>query len=95
MVQQLQLVITKKGCISLLFLTKNFLQVCCKHCYISNYHSLTEKSSGRFTKQKQKLYCEMNDKIDTIRNFWRNRLVEGDTRSGLCVKLAVRKNLSK
>jgi len=41
---------------------------------------------------KRKLYYEMNNKIDTVRKFWRNRLVEGDTRSGLCVKLAVQKN---
>ena len=33
----------------------------------------------------------MNKKIDTVRKFWRNRLVEGDTRSGLGVKLAVQK----
>ena len=44
--------------------------------------------------KNRKLYCEMNDKIDTVRNFWRNRLVEGDTRSGMCVKLAVQRNLS-
>ena len=44
--------------------------------------------------RNRKLYCEMNDKIDTVRNFWRNRLVEGDTRSGTCVKLAVQRNLS-
>lgn len=46
--------------------------------------------------EKRKLYFEMNNKIDTIRKFWRNHLVEGDTRSGLCVKLAVQKvsNLS-
>ena len=45
--------------------------------------------------RNRKLYCEMNDKIDTIRNFWQNRLVEGDTRSGMFVKLAVQKNSSK
>ena len=44
--------------------------------------------------RNRKLYCEMNDKIDTVHNFWRNRLVEGDKRSGMCVKLAVQKNLS-
>ena len=37
--------------------------------------------------RNRKLYCEMNDKIDTVRNFWRNSLVEGDTRSAICVKL--------
>ena len=45
--------------------------------------------------RNRKLYCEMNDKIDTIRNFWRNHLVEGETRSGMFVKLAVQKNSSK
>ena len=43
--------------------------------------------------EKRKLYYEMNNKIDTVRKFWRNRLVEGDTRSGLCVKLAVQKKV--
>ena len=27
----------------------------------------------------------MNDKIDTIQNFWRNHLMEGDTRFGIYV----------
>ena len=44
--------------------------------------------------RNRKIYCEMNDKIDTVRNFWRNRLVEGDTRSGMCVKLAIQRSLS-
>ena len=44
--------------------------------------------------RNRKIYCEMNDKIDTVRNFWRNRLVEGDTRSGMCVKLAIQRNVS-
>ena len=34
---------------------------------------------------KRKLHYDMNNKIDTVRTFWRNRLVEGDTRSGLFV----------
>lgn len=44
--------------------------------------------------RNRRLYCEINDNIDTVYKFWRNRLVEGDTRSGMCVKLAVQRNLS-
>ena len=61
---------------------------------VKTIRSLRNKVEDLQSKNR-KLYCEMNDKIDTIRNFWRNRLVEGDTRSGMCVKLAVRKNLHK
>ena len=43
--------------------------------------------------EKRKVYYEMNNKIDTVHKFWRNRLVEGDTRLGLCVKLAVQKKV--
>lgn len=32
--------------------------------------------------EKRKLYFEMNSKINTVRKFWRNHLVESDTRSG-------------
>ena len=44
--------------------------------------------------RNRQLYCEMHDKIETVHNFWKNHLVEGDTRSGMCVKLAVQKSLS-
>lgn len=59
---------------------------------VKTIRSLRNKVEDLQSKNR-KLYCEMNDKIDIIRNFWRNRLVEGDSRSGMCVKLAVRKNL--
>ena len=39
--------------------------------------------------KNRELYYEMNKKIETVRDFWRNQLVEGGSRSGLCVKLAV------
>lgn len=39
--------------------------------------------------KNRKLYCEMHDRIDTIRNFWRNNIAEGSSRAGLCVKMAV------
>ena len=37
----------------------------------------------------RRLYCNMHDKIDTIRNFWRNNIVEGNSRAGMCIKLAL------
>lgn len=42
-------------------------------------------------RKNRKLHCDMHDKIDTVRDFWRNNLVEGSSRSGLCVKLALQK----
>ena len=41
--------------------------------------------------RNRKLYCEMNDRVDTIRNFWRNNIVEGSTRAGRCVRKAIKK----
>ena len=35
------------------------------------------------------LHCTMNNRIDTVRNFWRNNILEGSTRGGLCVKKAL------
>lgn len=40
--------------------------------------------------RNRKLYCEMNDRIDLIRNFWRNNIAEGSTRAGLCVQMAIK-----
>ena len=45
--------------------------------------------------KNRKLYCEMHDRIDTIRNFWRNNIAEGSSRPGLCVKMAVLKQKSQ
>lgn len=44
-------------------------------------------------KKNRKLYCEMHDKVDTIRNFWRNNIAEGSSRGGMCVKLAKQKTI--
>lgn len=40
--------------------------------------------------KNRKLHCEMNDRVDIIRNFWRNNIAEGSTRAGLCVRSALR-----
>ena len=37
----------------------------------------------------RRIYCNMHDRIDTIRNFWRNNIVEGNSRAGMCIKLAL------
>ena len=44
-------------------------------------------------KKNGKLYCEMHDKVDTIRNFWRNNIAEGTSRGGMCLKLAKQKTV--
>ena len=41
--------------------------------------------------QNRKLHCEMNNRVDVIRNFWRNTIAEGSNRAGLCVQNALRK----
>ena len=41
--------------------------------------------------KNRKLHCEMNDRVDVIRNFWRNSIAEGSTRAGLCVLSAQKK----
>ena len=38
--------------------------------------------------KNRKLYCDMYDNIDTIRNFYRNDIAEGHSRAAVCVKLA-------
>jgi len=41
----------------------------------------------------RKLYCEMHNRIDTIRNFYRNNITEGTSRVAVCVKLSFQKNI--
>lgn len=42
-----------------------------------------------------RLQCEMNDRCDTIRNFWRNNIKEGGTHGGkmVCASLRSHKTL--
>ena len=74
-------------------------------CYIG--HLIRERDEALLSAQlfrnqvdqlrskNRKLYCEMHDRIDTIRNFWRNNIAEGSSRPGLCVKMAVLKQKSQ
>ena len=39
--------------------------------------------------ENQKLNCEMHDRVQRIRTFWRNKIVEGGTRAGKFVKKAL------
>lgn len=41
----------------------------------------------------RKLYCDMHDRIDTICNFYRNDIVEGNSRAAMCIKLAFQKKI--
>lgn len=34
--------------------------------------------------KNRKLYWKMNDRVDIVRNFWRNTLTEGSTRAAQC-----------
>ena len=45
--------------------------------------------------KNRKLYCEMHDRIDTIRNFWRNNIAEGSSRAGIYLKMALQKPKSQ
>ena len=45
--------------------------------------------------KNRKLYCEMHDRIDTIRNFWRNNIAEGSSRAGMYLKMALQKPKSQ
>ena len=38
--------------------------------------------------KNRRLHCEMNDRVDVIRNFWRNNIAEGSTRAGRSVQRA-------
>ena len=39
--------------------------------------------------ENQKLTCEMHSRVQRIRTFWRNKVAEGGTRAGKCVKKAL------
>ena len=39
--------------------------------------------------ENQKLTCEMHSRVQRIRTFWRNKVAEGCTRAGKCVKKAL------
>ena len=39
--------------------------------------------------ENQKLICEMHDRVQQIRSFWRNKIAEGGTCAGKCVKKAI------
>lgn len=41
-------------------------------------------------KEKRALACMMNDKVELVRNFWRNNIREGSTRAGKMVQIALK-----
>ena len=41
------------------------------------------------------LHCTMNDRIDTVKKFWRNSILEGGSRGGVCVRKALDKKCCK
>lgn len=50
-----------------------------------HYRDLVEDLQSK----NRKLHCTMNDRVDTIRRFWRNSILESGSRGGLCVKKAL------
>ena len=39
--------------------------------------------------EKRELQCELEKKIEVVRDFWRNKVVEGGSRSGLILRAAL------
>ena len=71
----------------------------CAEQYISNLSKERDEAAkaarsyrnqvDNLRSRNRKLYCDMNDKIDVIRNIWRNNIAEGSTRAGKCVQQAI------
>lgn len=49
------------------------------------YRNLSE----RLRKEKRNVVDSMNDKVELVRDFWRNNIMEGSTRAGRMVKKAL------
>lgn len=49
------------------------------------YRNVAEKLKSRHRKEM----ANMSNKVEIVRDFWRNQLAEGCSRSGLMVKLAI------
>lgn len=42
-------------------------------------------------RSKSRQMCtKLNDRVDVVRNFWRNKIAEGSTRAGRCVRQAIK-----
>lgn len=54
------------------------------HSYRNHVHELQAKN--------RRLHCEMNDRVDVIRNFWHNKIAEGSSRARCCVQRNRRKD---
>lgn len=39
--------------------------------------------------EKRKLKHDLEEKVETVRNFWRNKVVEGGSRSGIMLRTAL------
>ena len=52
------------------------------------YRNLAEQSQS----DKRLLKSNMEEKIETVRDFWRNKIIEGDSRGGRMVRAALIRN---
>ena len=52
------------------------------------YRNLAEQSQS----DKRLLKSNMEEKIETVRDFWRNIIIEGDSRGGRMVRAALIRN---
>ena len=39
--------------------------------------------------KSRQMCAKLNDRVDVVRNFWRNKIAEGSTRAGRCVQQAI------
>lgn len=50
-----------------------------------HYRDIAEESQS----EKRILKCELEGRIEVVRNFWRNKVIEGSTRSGKILRAAL------
>ena len=39
--------------------------------------------------KSRQMCAKLNDRVDVVRNFWRNKIAEGSTHAGRCVQQAI------
>ena len=52
---------------------------------VKHYRNLAE----RLRSEKRDVVCSMNKKVEVVRDFWRNKILEGSTRAGKIVKSSI------
>lgn len=52
---------------------------------VQHYRNLAEQLRS----EKRDVVCSMNTKVEVVRDFWRNKILEGSTRAGKMVKKSI------